>query len=635
MFGNNLENESLQKKILIEKSSNQNILSYKKLQCYFKLIIISFSLIFFTRNLFLYFSQEEIEINNRMQFTKEEDIDFSGYSTTIKPIAIYLPETNSVNDTNKNYIFEKIKSHINLAKNHGIFGFAFYYFLSDNNYNYFNEFLDLYIEEESLDTPFLLIINNENNDVLNQKAKNNLLSDNLYISDIKNYISDKRYIHFDNKPAIGINHNNNNQNDIQLLKQKLKENELEEIFILSNISDKNVFNIIDTKLVDGLLFSTSFSLLERVKFFWKNMCGYFYTHLLYYNKYNCSDQKNINIFRTTKPLKNYPELNKKDNFDIYRDYSPEKFYFLNKIIVNWTLINHNENNQFIFVENFQDLEPDNKLGYTNINILSKVIFNLPLISDDENSFNLINLKNRALVLVQAHIYYTDLLPDVVNKTNNIPVPFDLYITTNNEEKKDFIEKYLKLYSKANKYEILVTPNKGRDVIPFLIQLEHVVKAYKYLCHIHTKKHGVSDQLGNDWQIYLYENLLGNKAIISQILSDFENNNKLGIIFPEHFYVEIKYVYYLSTPNYNHMCHILHLLFPERKLRIKGIPEYPSGNMFWARTDAIYQIFTEKVYELSPEERGQADHTFLHGLERTWLYLANANGYSFKSILYYL
>ena len=180
MFGNNLENESLQKKILIEKSSNQNILSYKKLQCYFKLIIISFSLIFFTRNLFLYFSQEEIEINNRMQFTKEEDIDFSGYSTTIKPIAIYLPETNSINDTNKNYIFEKIKSHINLAKNHGIFGFAFYYFLSDNNYNYFNEFLDLYIEEESLDTPFLLIINNENNDVLNQKAKNNLLSDNLY-----------------------------------------------------------------------------------------------------------------------------------------------------------------------------------------------------------------------------------------------------------------------------------------------------------------------------------------------------------------------------------------------------------------------------------------------------------------------
>ena len=133
MFGNNLENESLQKKILIEKSSNQNILSYKKLQCYFKLIIISFSLIFLTRNLFLYFSQEEIEINNRMQFTKEEDIDFSGYSTTIKPIAIYLPETNSINDTNKNYIFEKIKSHINLAKNHGIFGFAFYYFLSDNS----------------------------------------------------------------------------------------------------------------------------------------------------------------------------------------------------------------------------------------------------------------------------------------------------------------------------------------------------------------------------------------------------------------------------------------------------------------------------------------------------------------------
>jgi lipopolysaccharide biosynthesis protein len=71
-----------------------------------------------------------------------------------------------------------------------------------------------------------------------------------------------------------------------------------------------------------------------------------------------------------------------------------------------------------------------------------------------------------------------LLAEVINKTNNIPVPFDLYITTNTEEKKNYISTYLLKNTKANKYEILITQNKGRDVIPFLIQLKDVWNNYK-------------------------------------------------------------------------------------------------------------------------------------------------------------
>ena len=51
------------------------------------------------------------------------------------------------------------------------------------------------------------------------------------------------------------------------------------------------------------------------------------------------------------------------------------------------------------------------------------------------NFNLKNLQNSTLILIQIHIYYIDLLAEVVNKTNNIPLSFDLYITTNDEEKK--------------------------------------------------------------------------------------------------------------------------------------------------------------------------------------------------------
>ena len=65
-------------------------------------------------------------------------------------------------------------------------------------------------------------------------------------------------------------------------------------------------------------------------------------------------------------------------------------------------------------------------------------------------------------------------------------------------------------------------------------MRNVIKNYKYLCHIHTKI-TMYINMGYDWRNYLLENLLGNEKIISEILSDFENNEKLGFIFPENYY----------------------------------------------------------------------------------------------------
>ena len=73
-----------------------------------------------------------------MKYDKEDNIDFSEYSTTVKPIAIYKSdidiENNNVNINNLKFdSYEKkikrIKEEINLAKSHGIYGFAFYYSL--------------------------------------------------------------------------------------------------------------------------------------------------------------------------------------------------------------------------------------------------------------------------------------------------------------------------------------------------------------------------------------------------------------------------------------------------------------------------------------------------------------------------
>ena len=100
---------------------------------------------------------------------------------------------------------------------------------------------------------------------------------------------------------------------------------------------------------------------------------------------------------------------------------------------------------------------------------------------------------------------------IIQKLNNISAKYDLYISTISEEKMVLIEKYL-LNSNATNYEIKVFENKGRDVLPFLMQMKKKLKNYKYICHIHTKKSNHKSLLGENWRNYIYSNLFGSEEI---------------------------------------------------------------------------------------------------------------------------
>ena len=474
---------------------------------------------------------------------------------------------------------------------------------------------------------FLLILKKRNNIIIN----NELYSEKLFIDIIK-YILDRRYIKFEEKPVLGISNFTIDFNNISIIRKIFREKGLGEIFILSNYGNKNLNETLNENIFDGIYYSPQYDSLEPVIIGSNKTFNYFYTRLLYYNFSEINFKDNKKIFRTSIPMSNYPCSLNNSKISIYRDYSPEKYYFLNKLIIDWTKKNHDKDNQYIFIDDFQNLEQNDLFGFANLNYFSKSLYGLPLIT---NKYNLKNLQKKNLVLVQAHIYYIDLLDDIINKTNNIPIPFDLFITTNTEKKKKTIENYLQNKTKANKFEILITQNKGRDVGPFLGQLKDIITQYRYFCHIHTKKHGVNEKLGKYWQFYLYENLLGNKSIISKILSDFENNNKLGFIFPENFYAEVKDSFNLNNLNLKYMNHILRILFPKNKLKVGKFLFFPVGNMFWARTGAVYQIFNKKLFKLIPEEKGQFDKTIMHAIERIWLYLTKLNGYYYKTCLYYI
>ena len=357
----------------------------------------------------------------------------------------------------------------------------------------------------------------------------------------------------------------------------------------------------------------------------------YYYSLLYSNIFNDSKIENFVVYKGIMLEYNNSAINK-DSI-IFGEYSPELFYKINKLLIKNIRENYEESNKFFFINSWNSyfeksyLEPEERFGYGSINELSKALFDLPFYP----KYDLSNLKINCLVAVQAHIFYIDTLNEIINKTNNIPIKFDLYISTNSIEKMKFMKNYTDIFSKANNVSIKVTENKGRDIYPFLIQMGEVIDKYKYLCHIHGKKTVYAPIIGEKWRTYLFNNLLGTTELISEILSLFEKYDKLGFIFPENYYVNLWATMFVGPGTKERMIYLFTKIFPEYKFSDKYF-DFPAGDMFWARTKVIYQIFKIDLRNDIPEEIGSK--RILWAIERLWLFFVKQNGYYYKKILDY-
>lgn len=235
--------------------------------------------------------------------------------------------------------------------------------------------------------------------------------------------------------------------------------------------------------------------------------------------------------------------------------------------------------------------------------------------------------------VQFHIYYTDLLDEIYEGIKNITSNYDLYISTNTDEKKQIIELFFQNHHIAAQNIIVETiENKGRDVWPLLKQIQPIYKNYDIIIHLHSKK-SVNKGLGDEWRKYLYYNILGKKHYTDNIIKYLSNNPQIGIMAPPPLphkgiyraYCESKFDFANETTDLLNKIG----LKPTKKFNPKKF-QFPAGNMFLARTNAIKQIFEHNFKsEDFPSEIGQDDHTIMHTIERIWHYVAKYNGYKYK------
>ena len=404
-----------------------------------------------------------------------------------------------------------------------------------------------------------------------------------------------------------------------------------ELFILVNLNYNNKIKQNYLYLFNGIYDDLPYNLKKTNLLKYKKF--YYYIGLIYnINSKLIKNNNNNNFTIYYTSVTEWDNSALKKDYIILNEFSSEKFYYLNKLLVEYTNSRY-INDKLIFINSWNNwlegsyLEPDEKYGYSILNSLSKAIFNLTY--KKINNTELLYLFNNKKIAVHAHVFYEDLINEIINRTNNIPFNFDLYITTTSLYKKKFIENYVEKYSKSYYYNIKITKNKGRDVLPMLIQLKNIIKKYKYICHIHSKKSKHSPKYGEAWRQYLYKNLLGNNEIISEILFDFEYYKKLGFIFPETFYECIKFTWYIKNKHKKNINYLLNIFFPGFIMGKKL--EFPAGNMFWAKVEAIYQIFEYNEFNKFPEEKNISSYSIMHGIERFWLYLVKLNGFLYKKI----
>ena len=264
------------------------------------------------------------------------------------------------------------------------------------------------------------------------------------------------------------------------------------------------------------------------------------------------------------------------------------------------------------VENMADIKSNLQLNY----ILPKEY----IVNDD-------NPRKRIALIM--HMYFPDLIGECLHYAKSMPSYADIYITTNEEEKKKLIEKAFSVL--PNKVDIRVTPNRGRDVGPFLVESREYLYEYDYICHTHDKKVGQLKPLtiGQSFSYRCFENVLATPEFVENIIDLFENNPRMGIIMPpptNH----SEYFFTLGLEwgnNYKVTCELAQKLGVKVSMSDKKEPISPLGSVFWARTDALHKVFDYPwTYEELPEEPIDDDGTVLHAVERMYSFSAQHMGY---------
>lgn len=224
--------------------------------------------------------------------------------------------------------------------------------------------------------------------------------------------------------------------------------------------------------------------------------------------------------------------------------------------------------------------------------------------------------------LHLHLHYPELAPEFIARLSDAQMKLDLIVTTTSDARRLEIEYAFRGY-KGGSARYIVTPNRGRDIGPFLTEVGRLVGAGKYdvVGHLHGKRSlGVDAAMGDRWRSYLLDALLGGDAVLAL----FRRDAKLGLVFAED----------RHCVGWNKNRDIAAAL-AARMTPAPALPEwpiFPIGAMFWARPAAMAPLWGLGLGAADfPAEPAAYDGTVLHALERMLPAVCESTGHGWCTV----
>jgi lipopolysaccharide biosynthesis protein len=213
--------------------------------------------------------------------------------------------------------------------------------------------------------------------------------------------------------------------------------------------------------------------------------------------------------------------------------------------------------------------------------------------------------------VVVHVYFPELLPELIQHIEQIPVPYDLILTNATGAPlqlppEDTMRRNIRVFD---------VDNHGRDILP-LVSLVNagLLDPYHLLLKVHTKKSEwrADHALGGDgagWRGALLDALLGSPDNVSQILSAFAERPDLGLVTADGSVLGPEF-WGDNQAGVANLLRRIELRVDEPSLR------FAAGSMYWTRGIALQGLrsltLTEDDFE---PEAGQVNATTAHAVER--------------------
>lgn len=241
------------------------------------------------------------------------------------------------------------------------------------------------------------------------------------------------------------------------------------------------------------------------------------------------------------------------------------------------------------------------------------------------------------VVVIAHIFYDEMTDEILDRTDTLPVPYDLIVTTPSSERAERVEAVLarRRSTTSGRTEVRVLPsNDGRDQSAFLIGCRDILlsDAYDIVVKLHSKKTPQDGfNVGRHFKEQQFQNLLDSPGYTANLLALFQRESGLGIVYPPMIHIgypTMGRAWWANKPGFEKLAGELGIHVPLDDVS----PLAPYGSMFVARPEALRILVAHPwQYEQFGGADAYRDGGLAHILERMPSYAAGELGFHTRTV----